>query len=346
VGVVGIGFGREVHVPAFRSDDRCRIVGICASTLERARPVAAALGIAKAFDSWREMAEDPGIDVLTIAVPPALQPSVVEAAARAGKHVFCEKPAGRDVAQVRRMVAAVQEAGVVHAIDFLFPEVHAWRRAKTLLEDGALGRLQHAALSWRVETFAHRAKRGSWKLYREPGGGTLNNFAAHSLHYLEWLLGPIHRLAAWLTPPAAAGDTCVDAWLEFKTGVPATISIAADAFLGSGHRLEAYGDDGTLVLENHGPDYVDGFTVSLGTRATGRFSRGGDDLPTPGADGRIVAVRNIARRFLDAVLSGGSVTPNLADGLRVQVLLEAIRTADGTGTWQTVSSEGRRVGDE
>jgi predicted dehydrogenase len=335
VGVVGVGFGREVHVPAFRADERCRVVAIGAASAGRAREAAAALGVERAFGDWKDMVTSPDLDVVTVAVPPAVQPTVAEAAARAGKHVFCEKPAGVTIPPVERMVAAAVAARVAHGIDFFFPELDAWRKAKAAVEDGTLGRLRHATLIWHVETFAHRARRDSWKVRHDLGGGTLNNFACHSLHYLEWLFGGIRRLAARLTPAGGAGDARVDAWLEFESRLPVSVSIAADAFLGTGHRLEVYGEDGTLVLANTSPDYAQGFILSVGTRGAPVLAPVATGFPAADRDGRIAAVRSVARRFIDGIASGATTTPNLHDGLRVQVLMAALREADGTGTWTT-----------
>src|SRR6185295_14560779 len=141
VGVVGVGFGRQVHVPAFRADERCRVVAIGAASAGRAREAATALGVERAFGDWRELVTSPDLDVVTVAVPPGVQPAVAEAAARAGKHIFCEKPAGATTPQVERMVAAAVDARVTHGIDFFFPELDAWRKAKAALEDRTLGRL-------------------------------------------------------------------------------------------------------------------------------------------------------------------------------------------------------------
>ncbi len=335
VGVVGVGFGRQVHVPAFRADERCRVVAIGAASAGRAREAATALGVERAFGDWRELVTSPDLDVVTVAVPPGVQPAVAEAAARAGKHIFCEKPAGATTSQVERMVAAAVDARVTHGIDFFFPELDAWRKAKAALEDRTLGRLRHATLVWHVETFAHRARSDSWKLRPDLGGGTLNNFACHSLHHLEWLFGGVRRVAARLTPAGGVGDSRVDAWLEFESDLPVSMAIAADAFLGAGHRLEVYGDEGALVLANPGPDYAQGFTLSLGTRGSPTLASIATGPAGPDRDGRIAAVQSVARRFIDGIASGVAMTPSLHDGLRVQVLMAALREADGTGTWAT-----------
>jgi len=337
VGVVGIGFGQQVHVPAFRSDGRCQVVGICASTLDRARGVAARLDIPRYYGDWSEIATDPGIDVLAIAVPPTLQAQIVSAAAAAGKHVFCEKPVAADAAQARDMLRAVEAARVAHAVDFIFPEIGAWKTAQRILREGSLGDIRHVALSWRIETYAHRAKLDSWKLRREDGGGTLNGFVSHSLHYLEWLLGPVARVAARLTPAGAPGDARVDAWLEFASGVPGNVAVAADAFLGPGHCLEVYGEHGTLVLENRAPDHAAGFTLAVGTRRDATLARlAVADGAGTASDGRTLATAAIARRLLDALVAGIPVAPNLRDGLRVQTLIDAVRAADSSGAWQDV----------
>jgi predicted dehydrogenase len=334
IGVIGTGFGQQVHVPAFRSDARCDVVAICAHTVERAARVAERLAIRRSYGDAHEMLASGEVDAVSIAVPPLTQPGLVIAAAEAGKHVFCEKPLATDVPDAERALQAVQESGVTHAINFIFPEIRAWREARSLLQEGRIGRLRSVALSWRVETYAFKSRVESWKMQSCEGGGVLNQFVSHSLYYLEWLFGPVGRLAARLTPRERAGDARADLWLELKSGCPVTVSVAADAFLGSGHRLEIYGEEGSLVLENREGDYVNGFALSVGTREGGAFSTH-ESVPFPHADGRIGAASAIAHRFVDSILSGESVSPNLAEGLRVQRLIAAARCADRTGVWQS-----------
>jgi predicted dehydrogenase len=353
VGVVGIGFGQQVHVPAFRADGRCRVTALCASSAERSRQVADRLGVGSAYGDWRELVDDPQVQVVAIAVPPALQASIVIAAARAGKHVFCEKPAATCAAEAEAMLAAVEEAGVCHAIDFLFAELPAWRQARELLLSGRLGRLRHAHVTWRTEIHALRHRPNSWKLRGDDGGGALNAFVSHSLYYLEWLFGPVVGVAARLAPAWPACETQVDAWLELSCGAPLTLAVSADAYLGPGHRLEVYGDEGTLVLENTSRDHGHGWRLRFGTRGTGELQcipldeneAPAEAVPqnatrkAEGAtnDGRLAPVARIVRRFVDGVLEEGpaearhrrrSVVPNLHDGVRVQRLLDSLRAAD------------------
>ncbi len=84
VGVVGIGFAQQVHVPAFRADGRCEVVAICASNFARAPQVPGKLDIPQAFGDWQELIAQPNIDVISIATPPNIQPEIAIAALSQG----------------------------------------------------------------------------------------------------------------------------------------------------------------------------------------------------------------------------------------------------------------------
>jgi predicted dehydrogenase len=187
IGIVGAGFGRQVQAPAFQSVSECEVRALCALPLEQAQQAAQGLGIPKATENWRDLVADPDIHALAVAVPPSLQAEIAVAAAQAGKHLFCEKPLALNVSQAQKVVAAARQAKIVHAMDFIFPEIAAWQKARELLSSSALGRIRHAALTWRVETYTYRTGADNWKTRAASGGGTLNNFASHTLSYLEWV---------------------------------------------------------------------------------------------------------------------------------------------------------------
>lgn len=334
VGVIGAGFGKQVHVPAFRSDRRCTVTAICASSLENARLAAEEMAIDRSYGDWRSLLADSEIHAVSIAVPPFLQAEITIGAVRAGKHVFCEKPVAGSFDDARRVFSAAESAGVVHAIDFIFPEIPAWQAARQKIPE--LGAIRHVALNWRVETYAFRARRESWKTDSRKGGGTLNNFVSHTFFYLEWLFGPMARIISRLSPGPPACEARVDALIEFSAGFPASVSVAADAFLGAGHCLEIFGENGSLRLENRTSDYANGFTLEVGTRKSARMELVEMQNPSEFSDGRIQATAKIVSRFVDSIVSGSKATPNLREGLRVQHLMEIARESQNASKWQAV----------
>jgi predicted dehydrogenase len=295
--------------------------------------VADRLSIPRATGDWRDLVDDPELDVITVSVPPRTQALIALAAARAGKHVFAEKPLATTAGEARAIVDAAEASGVVGAMDFEFRTVPAWRRAREIIHGGQLGQLRCAFITWRIETMAYRTGGRGWKVAQEGDGGTLSLFASHSLDSVLWLLGPVRRLSARLHP-ASGADARADLWLELDSGVSASISIAADLPGGSGHRVEVYGDAGSLFLDNRSSDYIAGFELTTTTRSQPPSPI---DLPKPraGEDGRIVAVGELARWFIDAIERRGPMSPNLADGLAVQRLLDMARAAHRSQTWSS-----------
>jgi predicted dehydrogenase len=333
---VGIGFGQNVLVPAFRSDDRVTVTALCASSLERAKVVATRLGVQRWFGAWHELVESPEVDAVAIAVPPVLQPQVAAAAIAQGKHIFCEKPVALDVKRARSLLEQAAAAGVAAAVDFEFQELGAWKRAKALVDSGALGTLRGFALGWHVETRANRLQVDSWKQRSDLGGGALAGFASHSFHLIEWLMGQVGQVSARLSPSDTV-DTRVTALLELRGGLAGTISIATDAVAGSGHRLEINGSEGSLLLENSSGDHLRNFVLTHTSRS-GTVTLLDERDPARGqvADGRIAPVAQLVRRFVDAALGGGPVQPGLTEGLRVEQLMDAVRASSRSGAWVQV----------
>lgn len=329
VGIIGAGFGKAVHVPAFRADRRCVVAAIAASNEDNARRAARELGIERSSGDWRTIVDDPSISAIAIALPPTLQVQVAARAIEKGKHVFLEKPLATNAAEAEALLAAANKAGVVHTIDFEFPEIPAWRKAREMLPE--IGALRNVHVQWHFETYTIRTRADSWKLKPSEGGGTLNHFVSHVFYNLEWLFGPIERLGARLADSGGIPEVVVDAMLKLTSGVPASISVSSNAIAGPGHIVQMFGERGSLTLHNPGPRYFAGFELSTGTRET-RIA-----IPVePLEQDRIDVVARIAHRFVDAILNGGSVEPNLRHGVRVQRLLDAARQSDRSRAWVKV----------
>lgn len=328
IGIIGLGFGSQVHVPAFQHDPRCRVAAIAGRNLEKAARVAHELSIESSHGDWRSLVDDRNIDAVSIAVPPSEQPAIAKAALETGKHLFCEKPLAVSGSEAASLFDAATAKRIVHAIDFIFPELPLWIRARELIRGNELGEIRHATLDWRVETHASKTKVRSWKNDLSQGGGVLNNFVSHVVHNTEWFFGKTAAATAVVRGPLNGAETCVQATLDMKAGFPVFLSVGSDAFLGLGHRWTVYGEKGTMVLENGTADYASGFELSAGTRTTGSLQFIERDEPQPGVDTRVAPVARLASRFLDSILNGISMSPNFADGLRTQLILDEMRASN------------------
>lgn len=341
IGIIGIGFGQQVHVPAFRSNPQCEVVGICASDFERAEKIAKRLQIPKVFGDWKAMLDDPQIDIISIAVPPIIQAQIVMTAAAKGKHIFCEKPLAISPHAAEEMLSLVTQNRVAHVVNFWLPENVAWIKAKSMLENGEIGNIRHIVVLWQIETYANKKKLTSWKTEMEQGGGTLYSFLSHTLHYLEWLGEKIEALFARLCQfpqDKRKGDTLDILCLELTSGVNVSVCISSHAFLGNGHRVELYGDKGTLVLDNSSADY-NSFRLLYGNRSSNQLEPilldSDSLLPNDYVDGRILPVSKLVNKLIKWADTGIPQNPSFFEGMRVQHLLSMAQRSHQSGQWLT-----------
>ena len=336
VGIVGCNYGRTVLIPAFRQDPRCEVVALAGTDAVRTAGFARAVNVARGLGSWQAVVEEPAVAVIAVAVPPDVQPAIAQRALELGKPVFLEKPLAADLAGAQMILESARKSGRPTVIDFNFPELPSWQRARAILDDGAIGRLRNVVVTWNFANRATRLRLESWKTRGDGGGGLLGNFVSHCLYNLEWLCGPISGLTARLFAlPDRNADSSIALALAFASGAGGSLQVSCASLLGSGHRIELYGEDGALVLSNPAPDYFRGFKLALARR--------GDDALKPIAvedvdgepfsDSRISPVRRLVHRLIDACESGGFPTPGVAEGYRVQCLIDAARRAHATGRW-------------
>jgi predicted dehydrogenase len=337
VGIVGCNFGCAVHLPAFRADPRCRVVALAGRDASRTAKLAADVGVPYSFGNWQELVEHPDVDAISIAILPELQPAVAIAALSRGKPVFAEKPLASNLTQAEAMLRQARSSSKTTMVDFNFTQVLALRKAKEMIDAGTIGTLRHVVVTWNVENAATRFRADSWKTRGSSGGGALGNFVSHSFHYLEWFCGRIDGLFARLSGLRDRPDmeTNVTLALSFVSGASGGLTMSCASFLGSGHRLELYGEEGTLMLVNDTTDYMRGFVLSHATRATARLERVelNDLVDQQFADGRVAPISRLVSHFLDAIEGKVAATPDFAEGYRVQSLLDTARRSHDAQRW-------------
>jgi predicted dehydrogenase len=345
VGIVGSNYGRTVLLPAFRTEARCEVVALAGTDAARTAELARAADVARGVGDWRALVEDRAVEAVAIAVPPDRQAEVARRALELGKPVFAEKPLAADLAGAQAMLESARSSGKPTIVDFNFAELPSWRRAKSMLDEGAVGRLRHAVVTWNVENKAIRLRLESWKTRSDGGGGLLGNFVSHCFYYLEWLCGPIVGLGGRVFPlPERNAESSIALALAFASGAGGSLQMSCASLLGSGHRIELYGDDGTLVLANPTDDYFRGFELKHGRRGDVALNtvEVEDADADQRADSRIAPVSRLVRRFIDACETGGAAAPGFTEGYRVQCLIDAARRAHASGRWiEVAAGEGR-----
>lgn len=332
LGIIGGGYGAYGIAAACRRSGAFVPAAIATRNRTKAVAIATRYAIARALDDARGLIESADIDAIAIAVPPEAQKDLVLAAFAAGKPVFAEKPLAIGLADAQRLHAA---AGTLPAmVDFLFPEIAAWRETETLLAGGAIGALRHVVVDWRTESHDVRNRISSWKTDPTRGGGALAHMASHVLHYLERYCGSGQRMQALLSaaPDIPGTETFAALSLAFASGASAAISVSIAMPLESSHSVSFYGSEGCLLLSQRGADPVD-FSLARGDRANRTTQPVACAQPDPplatGEDPRAVPVARLLGRFARWITLGEPAAPGFAHGLRAQLLIDAARRSSG-----------------
>lgn len=347
LGIIGSNYGRTVLLPAFRADPRCEVIALAGSNAARTADLAKQAGVPKAYGDWRALVEDKDVQAVVIATLPSLQSEIAIAALQAGKPVFAEKPMAGDLAGARAMLTAAAQSGLPTGIDFNFTRIMAWLRAKEMLDAGVVGTLRHVTVHWHVESRAIQMRMRNWKTAGgNDGGGVIGNFVSHCFHYLEWFVGPIAGLQARVSgmPDDADLQTTVAMALRYKSGPQVSLSMSCASYAGIGHRIEFFGEDGTLVLHNPTADYMRGFALTHAKRPGPPEHIAVDDpLDAQYPDGRIAPVSRLANKFFDAIetgkIAGLQTAPDFSAGFRVQALIDAAQRSHRQGRWIDFAAE-------
>jgi predicted dehydrogenase len=345
VGIAGLGYGVDVHLPGFRGLGDVEVIGMLGRDAVRASAVAARTGLPVSTDLATWLAAP--LDAVSLALPPAEVERVAIAAIERGLPILAEKPLGADARVARLLTMGAK--GRPNAVDFEFAELASFAALHDAIHAGAIGRVRHATVLWLMESRAHRGGGWSWKTDAARGGGALTLLGTHVFYMLEWLLAPIARLTARLdcresarllpSPEAQPADDLAHLTLEHRDGAITSV-VLGNANPGiATQRWTIVGDGGTAILDNMTRNLAGGFRYGLEIFAPGgRIVRQAADAETQG-DSRIAPFARLAARFVEAVRTGGQCRPSFADALRVAQLGDATRRAAQTGTWVEIEGE-------
>src|SRR5215212_4534239 len=206
VGIVGFGWMGQVHAKALTRvlqhyrdlGATPRLVGVADladdGRLDYARE---AFGISWTTSDWSELVSRNDIDLVCVASPNFTHRDVAVAAAKAGKHIWIEKPAGRNLTETEEIADAIAAAGVASAVGFNYRNAPAVELARSLVASGRVGEIRHVRVHMLGDYCAHPEGARTWRFVRDlAGSGVIGDLASHGLDLVQYVVGPIAALIA------------------------------------------------------------------------------------------------------------------------------------------------------
>jgi len=204
VGIAGCGRISDLHELGYRGRDDARIIAVCDSNRSRAREKAKAWGVESVYTDYRQVLDDPRIDLVELLVPHHQHAEMTVLACEAGKHVSVQKPMALSVSEANTMIDAAERAGVVLRVYENFVFYEPFVRAKAMIDAGEIGEPQMIRLHVNTGTRGSgwKVPLGSW-LWRfdeaRCGGGPLVfDHGYHLFSIARHLMGEVERVNAWI----------------------------------------------------------------------------------------------------------------------------------------------------
>jgi predicted dehydrogenase len=378
VAMIGYAFMGRAHSNAYRQvgpyfsprrPPRMKVIcGRSAAEVEKAR---AALGWDEAATDWQQVIKRKDIELVDVCTPGDSHAEIAIAAAKAGKHVFCEKPLANSLKDAERMLAAVEKAGVSHIICHNYRRIPAVMLAKQLIGEGALGEIRHYRGTYLQDWMSDPAAPFNWRLDRtKAGSGALGDIASHSIDLARFLVGEITEVSADLrtfvtSRPGKMADiktgqrrrkavpmhevTVDDAALalvHFDNGAIGTIEATRMANGRKNYnRFEINGRLGSLAFNlermnelevyfDTDPAHLRGFRTIMVTEPGHPYV--GKWWPPGHIIGYEHTFVHTVHDLVEAIADGQVPSPSFVDGVANQRVLTAIENAARTRRWQNV----------
>ena len=331
-----------------------RLEMLCDTPAVRAREMATQFGFSRATDDWRILVADPAVDVVSITAPNNLHHQIALAAARAHKHIYCEKPLALTLKQAAEMTLVAAEAGIKTMVGYNYIKNPAFSHAQKLVGEGAIGDIVHFR-GWVDEDYqADPDQPWTWRArISEAGLGALGDLGCHLVSMAVGLVGPIESLIADMqtvhqTRALADGsaqapvenEDIATALVHFKNGVRGSLSASRVAW-GRKNRLtwELHGSTGMIcfdqermnelrLYQNTGPAAEQGFKTIL----TGpEHAPYGAFCPAPGHQLGVNDLKVIELgAFLRHIDGGAPSQPDFSAALEIEKVIHAIADAART----------------
>lgn len=362
-GLIGTGFMGKIHAMAMRSVRTVmgdvpdiRLEMLCDTPAEKAGPLAAQFGFARATGDWQEVVADPKVDIVSITTPNGLHRDIALAALRAGKHVWCEKPMALTLDEAEEMAAVAAESGCVTLVGYNYVHNPAVAHARRLIAAGRIGEVVHFRGFVDEDYQADPDLPWTWRArVADAGLGALGDLGCHIVSMAVGLMGPVESLVAESQIvhasrplPDGSGRAAVEnediatALLRFAGGARGTLSASRSAW-GRKNRLdwEVHGTRGMITFAQERMNELQLY-VNEGDRAEQGFRTiltgaehppYGQFVPAPGHQLGFADLKTIeAAVLLRAIAGDAAPVPSFAEAIGYERIIHAIAesaAADG-----------------
>ncbi|MEH6650363.1 MAG: Gfo/Idh/MocA family oxidoreductase [Motiliproteus sp.] len=381
VGVIGMGWMGECHSRSYRAiSDRFYDHGIdprlviCSDNVEvRAKASQHRFGFEEYSTDWKQVIAHPDVQVVNITAPTGMHLEIIKAAAEAGKHIYCEKPAGKDPQEIAEAERIARKHGVLSMIGYNYRWAPVVQYARQIIQEGKLGKLTHYRGRFLNCYASDPYSLFSWRFQKENGHGTLTDLMSHTIDMSHMLVGPIKRLSSNIQviikerplPTGEAGshyakggadspmaevtnDDYVSALVEFENGVTGTLE-SCRVINGPKTEMgfELHGTKGALrwnfesmnelQLQYRNTEAAEeGYTTLVSGPA---HPYHGNFNPAPGTGLGYDDLKTIeCFEFLNAVINNTPADPGLNEALAVANVQQAILDSWESQSWQDVAN--------
>ncbi len=371
IGLIGYGFMGRAHSNAFAKvnhffdlEHQVVLKAVCARDDAKVKAFADRWGYESTETDWKKLIARDDIDAIDIATPNNTHAEIAIAAAKAGKMILCEKPLSMDAPEGKKMVAAVEKAGVANMVWYNYRRVPAVTLAKQLIDEGRLGRIFHYRAKflqdWTINPELPQGCAALWRLdVKAAGSGVTGDLLAHCIDTAVWLNGSMTKVSAMTetfvkerkhnltgkVEKVGIDDAC--AFLaRFENGSLATFESTRYA---RGHKalytFEINGEHASIAWDLHDLHRLQYFDHrDQGTTRGWRSVHISDsDHPymknwwVPGLQiGYEHSFVHQVADFIKGIETGKPAGPTFRDALETQFICDAVLKSGKTGRWEKV----------
>ena len=354
--MLGYAFMGKAHSHAFLTIDHMtwppplvpKLVGIAGRNEAAVEEARERYGYEYATDDWRKLVGDDRIGLFDNGGPNSLHAEPTVEAARAGKHVVCEKPLGRDADESYEIWQAVAATGVKHMCAFNYRFVPAVRLAREMIEAGELGEVRHFRARY-LQDWGDDASLDTWRFHpSEAGSGALGDLMTHVVDLARYLNGEPASVQGFAHTfiPGRQVDDAVEAAVAFENGSVGTLEATRFAHgRRNAFQWEINGTKGSLAFDMERMNELEVFRAD-GDRARGFRRVLVSETSHPFWEhwwppGHIIGYEHTfvhaIQDFLTCLEKDKMPTPNFRDGVKNQAVLEAVERSAKSGRWVKVN---------